>query len=866
MIKSFFKSKILNSSLRSKNTLHLGAISFFIKTAFLSLFFTAIIYSPLNSVSAQNQQLVQQNTVNIYANKIVCENESDLPNWGAGNGAPSQIDSSTAQAFVNNNDSCEFVENWEFQWGFADKENGIVQGVDKLVGDHNGQADGTASTCDFNCGVNTQTGSSYNNWKSFDSATGTGSNPANLTINDVEGADSLWVREILTSDYIPYTYPNKGGTEDDVTAEMYCHNDIANFDNYDLVYGIHRGGDFYCVSFNVLKTPIDVCPNLEGNQTEVPEGYYFDEQEEACLLIPQEKDPVLSIFKSNNAEGAQSNGSIVTFTIVIELEDEDLKNVIVTDLPSDGFTYISGSWTSNSSTRGDLKDSNITTEPTYSSPGTWNLGDMKAGEKVTLTYQALIENYVEFGTYKDLAWSQGTFNQNTILANANSGTFVGTKVTVDGRENSSSVDVDIDKETKTVTNQVLGAFNIRELPATGLDTKWILLIAFLAINGMGFVVLGAFKANSVNRKFEASANASDKMSKNSLLSKVTNMFKVLVFAFIFSFYSANSYAAGTTVEIEEPKTPTKSNTFDITYVALDIFDRELEATCYFKNPNDEIFLNFGTKSLKAGGDSNVCSVDSGIMSNTGTYQFYVYVKTTTGDFSEVTSQTVNVEYDTSGPGTPKYIEKETIDSCTYEISVRTSTDGNTSYVEIYKSDKDEFDADASTLIKTKSVGSDEKFEFEDERDTCGKTYYYAVRAFDSAGNASRVRPEVITKTEEETEYIYNQSSSGTGGTQTGAILVSTNTQPESSQNQSTQAGENGQVLGDDSDEMEDPTVTADENSTENNAFESKLLNNEPLRPSNSKLTEAEENALSITLFVCFVIFLVGTTILYRNRP
>ena len=52
-------------------------------------------------------------SLNIVADKIVCANESDLPNWGTGG---PDITSNTASEFLANHPTCHLEPNWYFQW------------------------------------------------------------------------------------------------------------------------------------------------------------------------------------------------------------------------------------------------------------------------------------------------------------------------------------------------------------------------------------------------------------------------------------------------------------------------------------------------------------------------------------------------------------------------------------------------------------------------------------------------------------------------------------------------------------------------------------------------------------------------------
>lgn len=197
----------------------------------------------------------------------------------------------------------------------------------------------------------------------------------------------------------------------------------------------------------------------------------------------------LLISKTNNhVSDTLLPGDDVVYTITITAADNAVTQVIVTDLLPTGFTYQSGSWTANSSTRGDLKTLGITTEPTYASPGAWQLGDMEADEIVTLTYIAAIANDQEYGTYPDLAWATGTGGTGQILAQAQDpgfvdDNFVGTSIKIDKQE--------IPSSSYETQGQVLGAST--ELPATGANSIWLLVATLCNLVGVSLIYIGKQK-------------------------------------------------------------------------------------------------------------------------------------------------------------------------------------------------------------------------------------------------------------------------------------------------------------------------------------------------------------------------------------
>ncbi|NMB70130.1 LPXTG cell wall anchor domain-containing protein [candidate division WWE3 bacterium] len=166
-------------------------------------------------------------------------------------------------------------------------------------------------------------------------------------------------------------------------------------------------------------------------------------------------------------------------------------NVIVLDLPPGGFTYRPGTWTAVSDIRGNLKGG-ITTEPTYHSPGKWELGDMAANETVTLTYVADISTSQQSGEYKDIAWTEGTFaddpESQRVLGNDGTGFFVGTAAAID-IEDDPKVKVKTQTKTKEV-EEVLGISTT--LPATGANNLWGYTVAGTFGLGALLLILGVY--------------------------------------------------------------------------------------------------------------------------------------------------------------------------------------------------------------------------------------------------------------------------------------------------------------------------------------------------------------------------------------
>lgn len=149
----------------------------------------------------------------VVATKVVCNNESDLPDWS---GTEHIIDANSAQAWVDQSDgACHIAPDWKFQWSPTSAGNP----GDNVVGE-------------------------VSDWNTFISS-------VLITLGEMT---NVWVREVYDAAYIPFT-----GTADTdtVSAEMYCNGDALHYDNLDYANGLTDGGTVYCVAFNTLKPVVE---------------------------------------------------------------------------------------------------------------------------------------------------------------------------------------------------------------------------------------------------------------------------------------------------------------------------------------------------------------------------------------------------------------------------------------------------------------------------------------------------------------------------------------------------------------------------------------------------------------------------------
>ena len=347
--------------------------------------------------------------------------------------------------------------------------------------------------------------------------------------------------------------------------------------------------------------------------------------------------PTLTLSKFNNKWPVdQLPGNQVEYTMTIHVLDNNVKDLTVVDLLPYGFKFDSGSAQAFDKNNNPI----FISQPTYASPGTWTLGDVNEGEIITLKYTATIGSNTYPGLYKDLAFAYGCSesidctidSQDNVLASAvDSGQtdpgnltneFVGTKVNIN-KETQTTTSLNVKKE-ETKEGEVLGAFT--GLPSTGGKTIWIYISTIAILLGALSIFIGL------------------NLKKNRTLSKIFRLFLILL---TFCLITKNSYAnsiESLTIRLEQPKTPININKFDLDFVTLDIYGNSITVQCYKKGPSDAGFVQFGSDiAITYGGNSGVCSVDSGIVSEKGTYQFYA--KAITGS-SSANSETVTIDYNT----------------------------------------------------------------------------------------------------------------------------------------------------------------------------------------------------------------------------
>jgi hypothetical protein len=218
------------------------------------------------------------------------------------------------------------------------------------------------------------------------------------------------------------------------------------------------------------------------------------------------------------------------------------------------------------------------------------------------------------------------------------------------------------------------------------------------------------------------------------MNKIKLIAKLLPLFILFFVFAGNAFAA-TSIRLQQPQAQTYKDTFDITFVALDTNNSAINVQCYKKGPSDGSFVAFGSViNLAASGNTNVCQVNSSVITTDGIYQFKAVA-------NGVDSNTVSVDRNGSiMPGAPTNYNKTKPDNCIYKIEFRTANDsGKTIKVVLYRSTETNFSVDSSHQVNSTNISSDTQGSMTDNvSPNCNTEYFYVIRAFDVYGNGSSV--------------------------------------------------------------------------------------------------------------------------------
>lgn len=368
-----------------------------------------------------------------------------------------------------------------------------------------------------------------------------------------------------------------------------------------------------------------------------------------------------------------------------------MNDVVVSDIAPAGFGYILGTWTAKKNGT-DI----VIPEPTYNGTerAQWSLGSMKEGDEIVVTYRTKISNTQDAGLYPDIAWVVGdSLSGGSVLGASTSDPatpFVGTEVKV--------IEDDIVEK-----GEVLGASI--SLPNTGANTYLTLGALIMMILGTISLLFKPFK------KF-----------KYSLLSAL------IAISFVTLITPNTVLAADSDIQVKimKPETPTNKKSFNVGFVVLDLSNNPVTVEC-FKDAEVEPF------ETHTPANAGNCAVT---IAASGTYTFYVKATSASGT-KKTAPVTVEVNLDKPSP-VIDYSKAGNV------LKFKTANDGKTAKVEIHRSEKSSYTANASTKIHEMVVAPNTEYTWTDATAEPGKTYYYALRSLDAFGNVSTMvsDPEV----------------------------------------------------------------------------------------------------------------------------
>ncbi len=805
------------------------------------------------TIDEMDERFVIKNRLNapvtIVATKIVCDYESDLPNWGAIKSEGNPITQERIDQFLEDSEGrCRVVPDWEFEWGYQGAGNpgdeyigyGGVGWNTFGVTNSNGEATAVINNIQGNRielrevlqenYIPFTYGSNGNNSDNFSAEFYCHNDVMNYDnwewLNTPEYGQTYYCvgfNTLARTDIHGYKWldVNRNGVRDCIEQEaegileelinplvtLFEEREVRECEQEPLLSGwkifvdenenstwdegeqsmLTDGDEHYGWYWfeDLLPGEYRICEEMPSDWAQTYPGEPVDSQ---ChtILLPNDCSPygdnileariatpnavqTFCEFNFGNVQESQlyisetndswpnilSIGDTFTYTITVRALNGPITDVTVINLPPEGIIPQGGTFSAISSERGTLDTSGVA----YASPGEWDLGDMRENESITISYTALVTGDISSGIYPDLSLAKGVgITESEILAlseespfEINNGIvseyFVGTQVKV---EESPEIE----------EGEVLGASI--ELPQTGAET-------YLTLGALISIILGLILLVF---------NPKRKIKK--LI--IAGVLLLGIFTFV---KPTPTYAIDNiSVKISQPETPTKESTFNVGFVALDLLNRPISIQCFTTGD-----IPFGVVNTTNSGN---CLVDSSLISTSGTYDFYV-IATAGGESKK--SETVSVVVDLEKP-LPVLNYSNTEGICSYTLKFKTANDNQTSKIQIFRSDKQPFTANASTMIKEMSVGPNVEVTYTDTPlPSCSTEYYYAIRSVDDFNNTSTfVTDDIVT-------VVYTQGTTTTNVTvtdETGEVAGETTTDEEGNGtggDDETTTDENGEVAG-----------------------------------------------------------------------
>jgi hypothetical protein len=179
----------------------------------------------------------------VYASKIVCDYETELPNMsgGADITATTASDWLAANLLANPDTSCRMVDGWEFEW--SSKGVSVPSNYNNHVG-YGGAG-----------------------WNIF-------TDSAMIPASAFEGIGHISLREVLLPDYIGFGAGGPFGVPKDIGAELYCASDVTGYDNLDRINKPIAGEDYYCVGWNQTDPEASLEITSPESENQVLSGFH----------------------------------------------------------------------------------------------------------------------------------------------------------------------------------------------------------------------------------------------------------------------------------------------------------------------------------------------------------------------------------------------------------------------------------------------------------------------------------------------------------------------------------------------------------------------------------------------------------------
>ena len=188
------------------------------------------------------------------------------------------------------------------------------------------------------------------------------------------------------------------------------------------------------------------------------------------------------------------------------------------------------------------------------------------------------------------------------------------------------------------------------------------------------------------------------------------------------FAAKPAYAVVPPISITQLPSYITTNSFKLSYSCLGCTSVQ-----FYVNKNGGGWVAFGPAMTDAGGQVQVTSSE---VNDQTDYMFKV-------SDSGVGEATTSTFYDISGPSPVSSYYKERINDGLYKLHFHTPSDSDFGKVVIYRGDVAGFSADSGHEIARVNGGANSDMSYDDSfAPDAGKTYYYAIRALDQAGNSS----------------------------------------------------------------------------------------------------------------------------------